>query len=146
MFKQKTKFCINSNLIDPKFIKELSKKFKIITIKQLIPKNLSPADSEILTKADSKDYHIITRNITDFKNLFYRSHNIKIGLVGIDTKEYMETLPNLIKLLNKKIKSHQNLYRKFLEIDSEGFVIYNKNRERIIPKTFWKNLDEISIN
>lgn len=135
---RKIKLCLNSNITTPKFIEALSKDHKILTVQQLIPNNPSPSDDEIIKKANSEDFHIITRNTKHFKGLF-RYQNIQIGVIGINV-EHNKIYTQLDCLLTKKIVSHENLHNKFYEIDLEGFVVYDKNGEIIMPKISWAKL------
>ncbi len=136
---KKIKLCINSNIADAEFIEKLKKKFKIITVKTLIPKNLSASDEEIITRANKKDYHIITKNTKHFKTLFNNSPNLKIGIIGLRA-DHMEIYPRLEQeLLVKEIVSHENLYNKFYELDLEGYKLYYKDSIKNPPKKKWKN-------
>ncbi|XOA43128.1 MAG: DUF5615 family PIN-like protein [Candidatus Nealsonbacteria bacterium] len=137
---KKIKLCINSNIADAEFIERLIKNFKTITVKELIPGNLSAEDKEIITRANGKDYHIITKDTRDFKRLFLHSPNLKIGVIGINT-DYIEICPKLEWLLDKKIVFHKGLYNRFYEIDSEGYKCCDKAGNEVIPKTPWSQQD-----
>ncbi len=133
---KKIKLCINSNIADAEFIERLIKNFKTITIKELIPKNLSAEDKEIMTRASTKDYHIVTKNTKDFKRLFFSLPNLKTGVIGINT-DYIEISPKLEWLLTKEIIFHERLYNRFYEIDSEGYKCCDKTGNEVIIKTSW---------
>lgn len=133
MPKKKIKLCLNANLTNPEIKKSLSKKYKVRLADQ------RAKDIEIIKWANKMDYHIVTRNTRHYLGLFRTLPQIKIGVIGINTPQLHEILPRLNWLLSQQISNHEVLYRKFYEIDLQGFSAVNKENNLVIPKTFWPN-------
>lgn len=138
--KRKLRLRVDANLVDPFFIESLKslKNVRVGTVKgQAVP------DEEILVKANTDDYHIITGNSSDFFRLF-KKQTLKVGVIGINTKVSLKTItPKVVRLL--KLLGHKDVYHKFYEVNNAGCRVYHR---RTTESKFasWRNIENVFSN
>lgn len=125
--RNKPFFCHDQNLEFLRLKKECSGSARFISLAMTMGRT-DAKDSQIINYCQERDYHVITHNTSDFRNV---SEKIHIGIICVglrDDKIFSSKFRKMLRLLSK----HQNYYDKTVFIENVIVVLNRKTGERKI--------------